>query len=109
MVLFELLLLAVVVAVVVGNFRLGNQTVVILVLTALLLAEMDKVEVVVTELVAAEVVEVKMVVPAVDCLAATTAAILEKMAIVWRPEAVQYRAAQQVVAELLTQLALQEA
>jgi hypothetical protein len=82
MVLFELLLLVAVVVVVVGNFRPGNQTAVILVLTALLSAEMDKVEVAVTEPAAVAVVVVKMVVQVVDYLEETTAAILAKMVIV---------------------------
>jgi hypothetical protein len=70
------------VAVGAGNFRLGNQTAVILVLTALLSAEMDKVEVVVTEPAVVAVVVVKMVVQVVDYLEETTAAILAKMVIV---------------------------
>jgi hypothetical protein len=80
--LLEPLLLVAVVAVVVGNFRLDNQTAVILVLTVPLLVEMEQVEVVVTELVVVAEVVVKMVVLAVDCLEETTAGILAKMVIV---------------------------
>jgi hypothetical protein len=109
MVLLELLRVVAAVAAVAGNFRLDNQTAILLVPTALLSAEMAKVEAVVTGQVAAVAAVANWAVLVVDCLVGTTAAILGKMVIVWRPEVGLYPVAQQVLADLLTQLGLQEA
>jgi hypothetical protein len=71
-----------VVAVVVGSLVLVNPTIIPQELLEPLTVLMDKVEAVVTVPEAVVVVGVKMAVLVADFLAATTAAILEKMAIV---------------------------
>jgi hypothetical protein len=70
------------VVVAVDSLVLDNPTIIIPEPPEPLTVAMERVEAVVTEPVVEVVEVVKMVVLAVDCWAATTAAILEKMAIV---------------------------